>query len=481
MRKRFVSMAYGKGLHPVLWVYLIGLPQEWLIRTPLRNPFIWVYLIVLSLLISCQVAERSPQDEVGAPVENPTPEGARYPNLYADGSGTVFLSWLQPTETDSFSVMYSAIEDGDTGKTGIRTSLPAVTHRSNDYFVNWADFPSVIGYQGQPLAAHWLKKVEGGTYAYHVQIAFFDATSGVWGEPITPHLDRSPTEHGFVSLLALDADRILAVWLDGRQMGAAGHAHGPDQHHQEDHDIIADLSTAMTLRSAEIHRNGRISRKNTIDAAVCECCATALTQIPGGAVVVYRNRDAYEIRDIWSARYDFETGQWSDPAAVSEDGWKIGGCPVNGPRVAARGDTVAVSWFTAAGDDMRTQVAVSDDGGRSFSEAVRLSEGPSIGRTDILIGADGGIWASWVESRTQAAQAEDAYGGAKLMAQRFDVKQEGEHARLVPGSEAVWVGSVNPTRRSGFPRMAGLRDGILFAWTRTEPELAVEMRMMNGY
>ena len=42
--------------------------------------------------------------------------------------------------------------------------------KSDDWFVNWADFPSVVGLNGTPMAAHWLDKVPGSPYSYHVTI-----------------------------------------------------------------------------------------------------------------------------------------------------------------------------------------------------------------------------------------------------------------------------------------------------------------------
>jgi hypothetical protein len=442
-------------------------------------------ILLIVVFVGCSSSIDSP---TVIEISSVTPDGARYPNLFADDSGAVFLSWLQPEEDQHFSVMYAVGSPSE--ENSFTWSDPATVITSPDFFVNWADFPSVVGFDGAPLAAHWLAKVPGGTYAYHVNMSFFDGNAdadahenayasdvpntntdssdsanvlvaGSWGEIITPHLDRSPTEHGFVSLLPLDADRVLAVWLDGRQMKPGAH----DSHDSNDsHDghQMADLSTAMTLRSAEIHRNGTISRKNIIDAAVCECCSTSITPIPGGAVVIYRDRDEHEIRDISTARYDFESGQWSAPQKVSDDGWQIGGCPVNGPRISASGNRVAASWFTASEGDMRTMLSISEDGGESFQAPIRINEGSTIGRTDIHMRENGDIWVSWME--TSGTHAD-------ILTQK--ISADGTRG------QRIVIASPESGRRSGFPRMVATRDGLFVAWTETQPNFSIKTALVS--
>lgn len=367
---------------------------------------------------------------------NPADAGSRYPNLYKDEDGTVTLSWLLAVGDDFHAVRYTTFVDG------WWTEPKSVVNRQ-DFFVNWADFPSVVSYDGAPYAAHWLRKIEGGTYAYNVQIAFRN-TDGRWPNMITPHDDETPTEHGFVSLLPLDQDKVLAVWLDGRHT------------EHRDHDEYGDMGMAMTLRSAEVYRDGSIGRERVIDQAVCDCCQTDLIRVGDTAMVVYRNRTENEVRDISVARYDLNTGRWGEPFAVWDDGWEIGACPVNGPRIAAYGDDVAVTWFTGAGDENKVMMARSDDGGLTFYEPVRVDEGNAVGRTDILMTETGDTWISWMETPRQ-------FGSIYLRKFSSDGGM----------GEPILVGNTDPSRRSGFPRMAMTDSGILMAWTQTDPVFRV--------
>ena len=82
---------------------------------------------------------------------------------------------------------------------------------------------------------------------------------------------------------------------------------------------------------------------------------------------------------------------------MQEDGWQIDGCPINGPAVAARGERVAVAWFTAAHDSPRVQVAFSNDGGESFDAAIAVAGSRALGRTDITLLPDDSALVTWLE------------------------------------------------------------------------------------
>ncbi len=143
--------------------------------------------------------------------------------------------------------------------------------------------------------------------------------------------------------------------------------------------------------------------------------------------------------------------QWTEGTPVHRDGWVIPACPVNGPAVAARENELAVAWFTGAGDEPKTQVAFSSDGGVHFGEPIRVDDGRALGRVDVLWLESGSALVMWLERRPR--------GGEVL------VRQVWPGGRM--GGEAV-VTTTSPGRDSGFPRM--IQDGmgrLVFAWTET--------------
>ncbi len=388
------------------------------------------------VLISCQ-------DGLQQPVylysfNNPAETGSRFPYMFKDNDGTLYMSWLTNIEEEIYAFEYATFKDGF-------WEVPPAVLVGTNFFVNWADFPSLIGKDGDAVAAHWLRKVEGGPYAYHIQLQFRNRDTGRWDAPITPHLDDTATEHGFVSMQPISGDRVLAIWLDGRQTDGRGHGE------------YDDPEMAMTLRSAEISADGEIARKQIIDGMVCDCCQTDMAPTEDGFIAVYRGRTGNEVRDILASRYSLETGEWSEPAKVWDDGWQINACPVNGPRVVSNGTQVAVAWFTEADDERKVLLARSADGGASFQEPIIISSGENtIGRADLVLADEGVIYVSWMERNGEA-------GNVMLR----EVSPDGTLR------DAILTGVTSSSRSSGFPRIEKMDDEIIVAWTQTEPLVRV--------
>ncbi|MEX0661815.1 MAG: sialidase family protein [Balneolaceae bacterium] len=393
-----------------------------------------IALISTFLLISCSEDLQQPTFQF---ISSDTAEvGSRYPNLYVDNTGMVTMSWILRIDEELFALQYANYDDG-------QWTEPTTIHVGTDFFVNWADFPSAVSRDGELVAAHRLKKIDGGTYAYNVNVLFPEEESRRWTEPITPHNDETATEHGFVSMEPLSDDKVLAIWLDGRHT----------EHRA--HDEYGDPSQSMTLRSAEVSSDGTMSRSVEIDDMVCDCCQTDLIRTDDGAIAVYRGRTEDEIRDIRFSRYDLETGSWSEPTVIYNDNWQIGACPVNGPRIETNGEVVAVSWFTQADDKSSVKVSISEDGGVTFGEPTVISNERVVGRTDVLVRDNGDVYVSWMESRN---------GVGDIMLQRI-----GEESSAMP----LRIGITSSSRRSGMPRMAKTDDAILFSWTQTEPNMRI--------
>jgi hypothetical protein len=360
--------------------------------------------------------------------ESPVTGDSREPELSVTPDGRIILSWVERLSEKSYALR-TAVRD----QSGWTT--PMTVAAGNDWFINWADFPSVIALSDGSLAAHWLVKSGSGTYAYDVNIALSKDTGKTWSKPIVPHSDNTQTEHGFVSLVPLRDGRLGAIWLDGRNM--------KDMKHSEED---KPLSTSMTLRYAAIDINGKISDEAELDERVCECCQTSAALSSDGVFAVYRDRSQNEVRDIYHVRQ--VDGVWGKPQAVHADNWEINGCPVNGPSVAAAGRNVAVAWFTGAGGEQRVKIAFSRDAGATFGNAVQVDDGETQGRVDLLLLPDGSALVCWLSGTTEK-------GAIKVRRIRPD-------GRLGPASV---IAKTDISRSSGFPRMALLGNEVHFAWT----------------
>lgn len=359
---------------------------------------------------------------------SPAAPGSAEPNLDVGPDGRVHMSWLEPlTAGQGHALKVATLQ-------GASWSAPNTVRSGRDFFVNWADFPSVLSLGENRLVAHWLQRTGSATYAYGVRLAFSRDAGRTWSTPLTPHSDSSNTEHGFVSLWrTARGDGVEAVWLDGRKYNRAGH----------------DPTNEMSLATAAFTLDGRASLPERIlDGRVCDCCQTSVALTGRGPVIVYRDRSTEEIRDIGVVRRE-RSGRWTEPVAVHTDRWKINACPVNGPSIAARGDDVAVAWFTAANDTPMVRVAFSRDAGATFAAPIRVDEGQPAGRVDVELTRDGAALVTWIE-RT---------GGDAAAVRLRRVERSGRSA--APAT----IATSSAARASGFPRMVIAGSDAIFAWT----------------
>lgn len=362
------------------------------------------------------------------PVPSPARAGGAQPQITTQGDRAV-LSWL---ERDGARATLKYAERTRSG-----WAEPKTVASGEDFFVNWADVPSVLPLADGALAAHWLQKSGPGTYAYDVRLSWSKDDGRTWTPSVTPHHDGTKTEHGFASLFQAPSAGLGVVWLDGRAM------------HPDAHDGKHD--GAMSVRAAVFNRDGSQRSETAVDARVCECCPTAAAVTSEGVIAAFRDRTADEVRDIHVAR--LVGGKWSEPAPVHRDNWKIAACPVNGPALSAAGRDVMIAWFTAVGEQGRVFVAFSSDAGRSFGPPVRIDDQGSLGRVDGELLRDGSAVVSWIEFADQRAQ--------------FRIRRVDRDGTRSP---SVTVAGMGASRASGYPRMARRGNELIFAWTETSGE-----------
>jgi hypothetical protein len=373
---------------------------------------------------------------------------ARWIGSAGTGSGGL-LSWIERGDGDEVLLRYrmTSVEGFGPVSTAIRF---------DDGFVNWADVPALARFgtgatggsvgseddqPGPPqfLAAR-LRMLGEGTYAYGVSTSISRDGGATWEEPVWLHGDRSETEHGFVTLTPLGDGGVQAFWLDGRKMLKGG---------------------PMTVRTRRLSAAGVWGEEQEVDDRACDCCPTAAVRVGKDRVLVaWRDRTQSEVRDI-----SFSLGtpdgegqlQWSMPKTVHDDGWKIAGCPVNGPALAARDDRIAAAWFTMGRNQRpRVLLAVSHDGGESFGKPEAIDSGSPMGRVDLVYLPDGRLAVSWLEQVGEAAEW-------RLRV----VDREGSVG------EARTLTEVPAERSSGFVRLVPMGGDVSLVWTRQGRGLGV--------
>src|SRR6185436_20698589 len=92
----------------------------------------------------------------------------------------IVLSWIEQS-ADRATLKYA-------DKTPAGWSEPRPVASGSDWFVNWADVPSVMRFADGTYAPHWLQRSAGSPYAYDVRLSH--STDGrTWSPSLTPHSD----------------------------------------------------------------------------------------------------------------------------------------------------------------------------------------------------------------------------------------------------------------------------------------------------
>jgi len=375
----------------------------------------------IAIIVSAVLALAASPVPTVSEIKSPAPPGSGQPNLTVAADGRVFLSWIEPDTPQGYVLRFSV-----RGAQG--WSAPKTIARGANWFVSDADVPSLAVLSDGTLAADWfVASVGPRSEAYDVNLVLSKDGGTTWSKPLMPHRDGKKRQHGFVSLVPTPDAKLAAIWLDGRNMPS-----------EEEGD--------MALMYTTIAANGTLGPETQIDNRACECCKTSMTATADGLVAVYRDRSDKEIRDISIVRY--ANGRWSQPQALTNDGWEIDGCPINGPAVSANGRNVAVAWFTAPDDKSQVYVLMSADSGKTFGKKIRIDDGNPIGRVDVVSRSSGAAVVSWVERTSQGAQVRVR-----------EVAANGTAAVPMNVSGTVGLGS------GVFPRMVRSGDDIVVAWT----------------
>lgn len=368
----------------------------------------------------------------------PAPAGAGQPDLATSPEGNLLLSWVEPGAEDTHRLRLSSMSP--TADTRWQPALTVAEGRK--WFLNWADTPHVYALPDGSLWAHWLRGTGPARMDYGIDLVRSGDGGRSWSAPTLVHPAGTRGDHGFVTFWAQGPDQLGLAWLDSRQKAAAMAA-GPA--HEDDHH---GGGAPMMLRAALYGSQATQQAEWPLDASTCDCCTTASAMTDRGVVVVYRGRDAGEIRDTRIVRFDGKA--WTSPRDVHADGWRIAGCPVNGPVVVARGVQVWAAWYTEADGLPELRAARSDDAGDHFGEPVTLARGPQVlGRLSLALARDR-LLAAWLETAEDTPQ--------RIVLGRYDL-----HWR---DPERVIVAPIAARgRASGLPRVRWAGQAAWLVWT----------------
>src|SRR5688572_3418594 len=115
----------------------------------MKRPMLWFAVICLTVISASSTtvlrAANGPTWSADS-LASPAGRGSAEPNLAVGADGRVHMSWLEPADS-GFALKFATFD-------GTRWSSPRTVRSGRDFFVNWADFPSIEVLAGGRLAVH---------------------------------------------------------------------------------------------------------------------------------------------------------------------------------------------------------------------------------------------------------------------------------------------------------------------------------------
>lgn len=345
------------------------------------------------------------------PIANPAPQGSIEAHWGLASDNSPLLSWIE-SMNGSHSLRYSIRRNG-------QWTEPRTIVANRSFFRQPAESPSVIGFPNGALLAEWVETAEAASEAEYIYIS--PSKDGVqWTAPVMANRDKSPVQHALVSVAASGNQEASLIWLEALK--------GEDDPSQ--------------LKRTIVSSDGKVVKEEVLEPDVCTCCPTSIVKTARGLLVAYRGHTPKDIRDINIER--FENGRWLPAKILNPDRWEINACPVNGASAAARGDRVAIAWYTEGDDKPRVQLVFSSDGGATFGKPILMNTGNALGHASAALTDDGGAFVSWIEEGEKSARVLARFVPASGAAGPVTQVAEGSlqslgYPRLLDAGKETWI------------------------------------------
>ena len=182
-----------------------------------------------------------------------------------------------------------------------------------------------------------------------------------WGESFSKAIDVDPspgaTSQGFYTMNVSPNGVVYAAWLDGRERGEGRPG------------TAAVYIARSTNRGVSFEKSVRVSFDS------CPCCRPNIAFADDRTIhVAWRKVLDGNVRDIFVSTSHDAGATWDPPVRVAEDNWILNGCPHSGAAMATLERRLFVTWYTVRESEPQLSIAYSDDGGRSFSRRLPVSE-----------------------------------------------------------------------------------------------------------
>ena len=276
----------------------------------------------------------------------------------------------------------------------------------------------------------------------------------------------TPGNRGWQAVATDPKGNIHAVWLDHRRMvtsdssAASGHQHGAAAEGNagtagRTSAAVADKPDGVAMaQKSDLYFDtlGDAVAPRAVTPGVCYCCKTAIAFGPSNEIyLAWRHVYPGLLRDMAFTMSRDGGRTFADPVRVSQDNWKIDGCPEDGPALAVDGRSrIHIVWptvVTESGTQTKALFHAMSTDGRSFSLRTRIPTEGQPNHPQLAVAPDGALVAVWDESG----------GGLRRIARgrgAVDAAGRVSFTRTALGSDS-----------GTYPKLVATPNGWLTAWT----------------
>ncbi len=314
---------------------------------------------------------------------------AAEPAMAAARDGSAYIAWIEHGAGKEADVFVAHLDSAGSAKTA-----PVRVNPNAGEAKGWrGDPPTIAVGPDKTVYVGWTARVGAG----HGTTLYLSASRDegrTFDAPVKVNDDERPASHGMHSLAVSADNRVYMAWLDERNVAPSmEQMPGMNQKTMEHKEPNSEVFFAASADGGRTFSpNRRLANE------ICPCCKTALLAAPGNRVYVgWRQVLPGDYRHIAVAA-SMDGGESFAPSKiVSDDEWKITGCPVSGPALALAGDNaLRVAWYTAGErGSAGLYWAESKDNGQTFSERKPLASGQVRGNPQLLADRQNNLFAVW--------------------------------------------------------------------------------------
>ncbi len=362
---------------------------------------------------------------------------AAEPGLAAASDGTAYIVWIEHGANKQADVLVARLD-----REGLTTASPVRVNPQAGEAKGWrGDPPTIAVAPDKTVYVGWTARDKG-----HATTLYLSASRDAgrsFEAPVKVNDDAKPASHGMHSLAVAADNRVYVAWLDERNVAPQPeHLPGANQKTMQHAEPNSEVFFA---RSADGGRT--FSANQRLAGEACPCCKTALVVGPSNRVYAsWRQVLPGDFRHIAVASSPDGGQTFAQPQVISDDNWKITGCPVSGPALAvARDGALRAVWYTAGeSGSAGLYWTESRDGGRTFSARKLLAVGQVRGNPSLLLDDKNNLLAVWESDEEKEPRILSAHLNADGAATTGStpLADKAELPAIASGGEQLFVGYI---------------------------------------